>query len=359
MKERIKVFFICLLFLMLFLPLIFASSITEEEIKERLKGLEKIEDFEMQTSYPMEDEFDSKSIIAKLPNYYKDESFREGSLYDYRICYEDKWAVFHNKEMRGSYVLLVNFDGLFDFFLRIFGMGACKKQISYSLPDLTPEELFSSNMQKMYDINFEEGTFEGKDVIKATLRMISEKAPEGYYDYWEYYYDKETLLKMAQIYYCGTGSCVIPNGTIRYTNITINKGIQKSEFELFIPEGLEICEVDAKAGYALKAEIELIKDKPEHSVGELTEEDYYHLRDLELQLTKMNCAKPYAKSVCTYSQYLGEVFPECVGLTIDSECHDILLEEGKIVESSPDFFEPVLGYEDEWICYKLPSWGKF
>ncbi len=46
---------------------------------------------------------------------------------------------------------------------------------------------------------------------------------------------------------------------------------------------------------ALKAEIELIKDKPEHSIGELTEEDYYHLRDLELQLTEMNCDKTLCK----------------------------------------------------------------
>lgn len=342
---------------MLFLPLI--SAVTEEEIKEKLKGLEKIEDFEMQTYYPMEDEFDSKSILAKLPNYYKDESFREGSLYDYRICYEDKWAVFHNKEMQGSYVLLVNFDGLFDFFLRIFGMGVCKSKISSTLPSLTPEELFSSNMQKMYDINFEEGIFENRDIIKATLTFKTEK--KSSHEYYEIYYDKDTLLKIAKIFYCdpSLSSCVMPNGTIRYTNITINKGIQKSEFELFIPEGLEICEVDAKAGYALKAEIELIKDKPEHSIGELTEEDYYHLRDLELQLTEMNCEKPYAKSVCTYNQYLGEIFPECVGLTTDSECYNILLEEGKIVESSPGFFEPVQGYEDEWICYKLPSWGEF
>lgn len=359
MKVVIKIVYICLS-LMLILPVI--SAITEEEIKERLKGLDEIEDFEISfIEHPLKSTVSPKNmtIIIKLPNFYKETVFVGEDLYSQSICYKDLWGANYYEDM----IYVTHYDGVLDFFKRLFGMGPCKKQVQNKLLYWTPEHLLGSDYQKEFYIKFEEGIFGERNTIKAIVASHkSEEFPQGSYPlrYSEIYYDNETLFKIAQIFYCNPqnpfGPCIKPDGAIEYTSIVVNKGIQESEFELFVPEGAKICENDYDKSLTLISKFEETEKKAWNERRKLTEEEYYYVTDLKIEVSELWCREPDTRTQCTYSQYLGEVFPECVDLTTDLECYNILLEAGKVVESSPGLFEPALGYEVEWVCYKRPEW---
>ena len=325
MKVVIKIVYICLS-LMLILPVI--SAITEEEIIERLGELE-VEDYEVQ--FRIEGEPKMTTRVGKSPNYFKEVVFKNGTLVWYYICYKDTWAA-HYDEYTG-YVKIFNYKGIFNIIKRFFGRGVCYQNVTSVGSDMTPERLLRSDTQKYLYVEFEEGIFEGRNTIKAIVAPHkSEEYPQGSYPlkYYETHYDKDTLFKIAQISYCNPKNnpfqCAAPNGTIEYTNITINKGILESEFELFMPAGSEICEPDLKRALILEAELEEIQeslfliqgltekeriDKETKAMRKLTEEEYYHFISLRKEERRVWCRKPLEKPLCTYNQYLAPASLEC------------------------------------------------
>lgn len=405
-KEVIGVSFIFLMIISL--SFINAEEDLKEEIKEKFDDLD-INDYRYQYN-PSGFITDTRTIgktferFGKFPNYYKTTSFKlEEGIGSIDICYADRWRA---EGIVGGKIRKVNYNGIIDFFKRLFGMGPCKRQVQTGLEVITPmrfidkyrgyvtensegEQVRIKTSEEIYkDAIFEKTIFEGKDVIKVTI--LGDILRDGS-EHREYYYDWESLLLLSEVFQCGQDIQYLPYCSFsgeriivtKYTNISINTGMSINDFE--IPEGDISCEIDYDLALNLSKKSDQIEDIMRER--KLTEQEYNDYLTNLRRLGEVYCGEfihPLVKNQelysCTYEHYFQGVFPECVDLDSNS-CKRLLLKQGKMqlvfglgqedvcVDKTPvecfNFWESgevefglglkhSLGYE-EYGCYNFPS----
>jgi hypothetical protein len=193
----------------------------------------------------------------------------------------------------------------------------------------------TSEVKERYEVIWEEVTFDEKPAIKASL-FSKERTTTPPLWYYAYYYNKDTLLKLADVEVCNSDN---PQNDCRTSqkgeviqryNTLVNQGITESEFEITIPEGAKVCRRDLKTMLDSQEEIESLYQLARDEERVLTEAEFNQIQNLSKISYASQCGAPNLSDEMTYQQYLGELWPECRGILNDFECKKLLLENGKI-----------------------------